>query len=170
VEGRELLLPGMECEDISGWFVPYELAEEFRNEIAEKDADEIDPKWQQYFMKAIWDNVDGNVTVSFQSNQSKSDSYFYSVDDSNDEEVFENQCSVLEEHIPGLTKGELLNGENGEKIQEFLLDEKHLWLINNYESKNMYMDSEFDLDPYFPLPESFEEEDEEENDEEDQDE
>lgn len=164
-EGRELTLPNMECEDISGWLIPNSLAEEFRNEFAEKDADEIDPKWNKYFKKAVWDNSSGyGVTIKFEDFQDdNSDIYSYRVHDSNDEEVFENQYIVLEQHIPGLTRGELFHDENGNKIQEFILGDKYLWLYNNYEAQLIYMESEFDLGPYFPIPDAFKEEEDEED-------
>lgn len=163
-EGRELKLRNMECEDVSGWLIPFSLAEEFRNELAEKDADEIDPKWQKYFKKAVWDNPSGySVTIKFEDYQPNANSNFsYIVDDSNDEEVFENQYAVLLQRIPGLVKGELFYDENGNKIQEFMLGDKCLWLKNIYQSYLIAMESEFDLDPYFPKPEeAMDEEDEE---------
>lgn len=164
-EGREFVLRDMECADISGWLIPFSLADEFRNELAERDADEIDPKWQEYFKKAVWDNSSGySVTVHFEDFQDdNSGSYSYKVHDSNDEDVFENQYIVLEQRIPGLTRGELFYDDNGNKIQEFILGDKHLWLYNNYESHLIFMESEFDLDPYFPVPEAFSEEEDEED-------
>jgi hypothetical protein len=161
-EGREMTLRDMECEDISGWLIPFSLTEEFRDELNEKDADEIDPKWLKYFKKAVWDNSSGySVTIKFEDfRDDNNDYHVYKVDNSNDEEVFENQYIVLEQRIPGLVRGELFYDENNNKIQEFILGDKHLWLFNNYERRLIYMESEFDLDPYFPLPElSLDEED-----------
>jgi hypothetical protein len=146
--------------------IPNGLVEEFQNELAEKDADEVDPKWNKYFKKAVWDNSSGySVTVKFEDFQDDNSEYYsYRVHDSNDEEVFENQYIVLEQRIPGLVRGELFNEENGKKIQEFILGDKHIWLYNNYESHLIYMESEFDLDPYFPVPDELNDEEDESED------
>ena len=54
-EGREFETPDMEGEDLSGWLVPSNLADEFERTWKQN---EIPDKWNSYITFAIWDNLE----------------------------------------------------------------------------------------------------------------
>ena len=63
-EGHELITETMEGEDLFGWLIPLDRAEEF---ISEKSGNEFDEeKWEKFETFAIWKLENENVSVSFQ--------------------------------------------------------------------------------------------------------
>lgn len=63
-EGHELFLDDLEGEDLSGWLIPFRLADTFEIEWKRLDVDE---KWNRFFTFAFWRYDNGEVTVFFQS-------------------------------------------------------------------------------------------------------
>lgn len=66
-----------------------------------------------------------------------------------DKNVFLKQCKALEEHIPNLTKKELLVDVDGSEMQNYSLDGKKLIVYNSHYIDAVYIKSEFDIDRYF---------------------
>lgn len=164
-EGRESDFGNMIAEDLLGWLIPFDQTDDFRMALEQSDANDVDESWSKFFVKASWDYNGGCASVSFvKTNNAKT--FRYPVHDENDKEVFEHQYEVLFEHIPGIATGDFFSENEDADIQEFIYEGKHLWLYNNYKQKTIYMESEFDLSPFFPLPyDDSDEEDDEETDE-----
>ncbi len=60
-EGNEFSNDHMEGENLSGWLIPIEIAEEFEKEFLEK----TDPEgWDKFLCWALWENAD-NPKISF---------------------------------------------------------------------------------------------------------
>ena len=63
-EGRDFSNEVMEGEDLSGWLIPFEEVDEFEKEFTSMDVSE---KWNDKVAFAVWDNTDGEVSISFKS-------------------------------------------------------------------------------------------------------
>lgn len=62
-EGRELFSDDMEGEDLFGWLIPENLADEFEPEWRKNDVSE---RWDDYTRFAIWHDESGQITISFE--------------------------------------------------------------------------------------------------------
>ncbi len=77
--------------------------------------------------------------------------YTYLVCSETNEMLFQRQCAALEKHIPGLKKDPLLRDPFDDAlIQAYRKDNAELIVYNSYQTGDLYIDSEFDLKPYFP--------------------
>lgn len=63
-EGREIFRPGIEGEDLFGWLIPNDRANEFEVEFSTNAVDE--DKWEEFECIARWDEIDGKITISFE--------------------------------------------------------------------------------------------------------
>lgn len=64
-------------------------------------------------------------------------------------EWFDKQCSALEKHIPNLKKHNLLEDVDGSKYQKYDHPRGEIEVANDYEVGALYIDSDFDIEPYF---------------------
>lgn len=64
-EGRDIVTEEFEGEDISGWLIPMEKADEFEKDWMQKQGKDMDDRWDPYFLFAIWSLVDGKVEIEF---------------------------------------------------------------------------------------------------------
>ncbi len=63
-EGRDIILPDMEGEDLSGWLIPAELADSFRLAWENFGADLSD--WDEYARLAVWRQSADVLQITFQ--------------------------------------------------------------------------------------------------------
>ena len=75
--------------------------------------------------------------------------YSYNICDQFAPDLFEKQCNALEKNIPGLKKKDLLEDVDGSTIQVYSLNGYDMNVINDYEVGALYIDSDFDIEPYF---------------------
>ena len=61
-EGREFFEDGMEGEDLMGWLIPNELAEQFEPEWR---ANNVSERWNNFIRFAIWERTGKGVAISF---------------------------------------------------------------------------------------------------------
>jgi len=145
----------MEGEDLSGWLIPNELAIEFEEIWSSEDKNEIDTKWQKYTKLAQWENIQDIITITYVPFKMKDwEMFSYLFCEEPDEVFFLNQCEAIENNIPGLRKRELIIEEDNSKVQEYYLGDEQLIVYNSYENNSVYIESDFDIDPYFKQLES----------------
>lgn len=65
-EGRDIILPNLEGEDLSGWLIPEEQAEEFETAWKQDDSMEALEKWSEFFQWAEWRENDNKIKITFQ--------------------------------------------------------------------------------------------------------
>lgn len=75
--------------------------------------------------------------------------YSYNVCDQANEELFYRQCAALVKHIPGLKPERLLQDVDGTLIQCYQHPRGELRVVNDCDTWALYIDSDFDIDPYF---------------------
>ena len=75
--------------------------------------------------------------------------YSYNICDQQNDELFYKQCAALEKHIPGLTKERLLIDVDGSLYQIYYHQKGELSVNNDYYIGALYIDSDFDIEPYF---------------------
>ncbi len=75
--------------------------------------------------------------------------YSYNICDQYAPDLFERQCKALENKIPGLTKKDLLVDVDGSSIQIYFLNGCELNVVNDYEVGALFINSNFDIEPYF---------------------
>ena len=64
-EGNDIILPGMEGEDMTGWLIPSDKVTEFEPEWNESaDLDHLE-RWGDYFLWAEWQLVNGEIKIEF---------------------------------------------------------------------------------------------------------
>lgn len=63
-EGRELFMPGIEGEDLFGWLIPKDRADEFEDEFV-KNAVNAD-KWEEFECFAQWHRKGDVINISFE--------------------------------------------------------------------------------------------------------
>ncbi|MBR6800279.1 MAG: hypothetical protein IKM61_00820 [Eubacteriaceae bacterium] len=65
-DGREYFGDEIEAEDVSGWLIPEEKADKFK-QIWEEWSDEVyDDEWDEYYLFAEWEtDEDNNLTINF---------------------------------------------------------------------------------------------------------
>ena len=61
-EGRDIILDGMEGEDLSGWLIPKDRANALEKDWME-DADM--EHWAEWFIFAIWKEDEGTLSIEF---------------------------------------------------------------------------------------------------------
>ena len=75
--------------------------------------------------------------------------YFYGICDNPDEELFKKQCAALEKHIPNLKRARLLEDVDGSSYQHYNHPLGEVVVSNDYTLGDLYVESDFDLEPYF---------------------
>jgi len=63
-EGREIITDDMDGEDLSGWLIPRNEADEFEKEWKKND---VTGKWNKFFRFAIWNEGNGKISISFKN-------------------------------------------------------------------------------------------------------
>lgn len=76
--------------------------------------------------------------------------YQYEICNIPDFEIFQKQCTALESRIPNLVRGKRLEDVDGSTFQEYVLGNKKLVVKDSYYWNAVVIESEFDLDEYFP--------------------
>ena len=75
--------------------------------------------------------------------------YSYTICNQPDQSLFERQCKALEKHIAGLRKDHLLEDVDGSLDQYYFHEKGTLVVSNDYYVGALYIDSDFDIRPYF---------------------
>ena len=75
--------------------------------------------------------------------------FHYNICTEADEELFYKQCTALENHIPDLSKERLLQDVDGSLIQIYYHEKGELVVYNDYLVGALYIESDFDIEPYF---------------------
>lgn len=73
----------------------------------------------------------------------------YSICNQPDSDVFYRQCCALEKHIPGITKGKLLDDVDGSQTQVYTVDDKQVTVHNSYYAGAVFVRSEIELTHFF---------------------
>ena len=76
-------------------------------------------------------------------------SYFYGICDRPDTDLFQRQCAALEKNIPGLKREPLLEDVDGSQYQHYQHEHGEIVVANDYALGDLYVESDFDLLPYF---------------------
>lgn len=66
-----------------------------------------------------------------------------------DEAIFHKQCKAIEEHVPKIAKGKLLNDVDGSLTQLYFSGGKQISVHNSNYIDSVYVDSEIELKQYF---------------------
>ena len=65
LEGHEDDVCGVHTEDLSGWLIPFALADEFENEW-KKDLSSVSDKWDDYLVFEFWSiTSEGKLSIKF---------------------------------------------------------------------------------------------------------
>lgn len=75
--------------------------------------------------------------------------YSYTIYNIPDDDLFTKQCEAIEKNIHGLTKERLLEDVDGSKYQHYRHKNGEIRVCNDYDIYCLYVDSDFDLLPYF---------------------
>ncbi len=75
--------------------------------------------------------------------------YTYSICVPQNIEVFKKQCAALENTIPNLVFIKEDKDVDNTTIRQYHLNGKKLYVYNSYDVNEVYIVSEFDIDPYF---------------------
>lgn len=75
--------------------------------------------------------------------------YKYTICNFADEEIFYRQCRALEKHIPDLKQGRFLDCLDDTLVQYYQHPKGRIEVRNDADVDVVYVDSEFDLHPYF---------------------
>ena len=63
-DGHSVITEQMECEDMMGWLIPTEKADEFEEQWRESKVSE---DWSDYYVWAVWKIEDAAVQIAFES-------------------------------------------------------------------------------------------------------
>ena len=75
--------------------------------------------------------------------------FHYTICNAPDKELYARQCAALEKYIPSLMKGKELEDVDGSLSRLYYNSGKELMVSNDYYIGALYIDSEFDIEPYF---------------------
>lgn len=75
--------------------------------------------------------------------------FHYSICNTADEIIFRKQCKAIEEHVPNITKGKLLNDVDGSLTQLYSVAGKQILVHNSNYIDSVYVDSDIELKQYF---------------------
>ncbi len=75
--------------------------------------------------------------------------YSYNICNQPDKDLFARQCKALEKHIPGLEKEPLLEDVDGSLYQRYHHKQGDMIVCNHEFVGALYIDSDFDIRPYF---------------------
>lgn len=62
-EGRELETDSLSCEDLSGWLIPEQQANDFNLEF---EAGDVSDRWGSHICFALWQKTNDTIQISFQ--------------------------------------------------------------------------------------------------------
>jgi len=80
---------------------------------------------------------------------SRSYKHFYTICDQFAPDLFPKQCAALEKHIPNLTKKDLLEDVDSSAWQFYSSPQGELVVRNDNVANELYIESDFDIEPYF---------------------
>ena len=66
-----------------------------------------------------------------------------------DSDLFQKQCAALEKYIHGLKREPLLEDVDGSQYQHYQHERGEIVVTNSYDIGCLYVESDFDLLPYF---------------------
>lgn len=75
--------------------------------------------------------------------------YEYNICNVYDQEIFKKQCKAIEEHIPNLTKENLLNDVDGSQIQIYFINGSYKIKVINDKTFGIEVHSDEELTKYF---------------------
>ena len=75
--------------------------------------------------------------------------YQYTICNVPDDDLFKKQCEALEKHISNLSNKGLVEDVDLSSYQHYSLNGKELVVKNDYYIGCLYIDSDFDIEPYF---------------------
>ena len=75
--------------------------------------------------------------------------YFYGIYDNPNADFFRRQCAAIERRFPNIRKDEVLEDVDGSSYQIYYHSEGMIRVCNDYCLGDLYVESEFDLLPYF---------------------
>ena len=64
-EGNELVTEELECEDLSGWLIPNQDAEEFEQVWKERLSFDDTARWNHLFTWALWHKENDEIKIEF---------------------------------------------------------------------------------------------------------
>ena len=73
----------------------------------------------------------------------------YTICSQADDELFQKQCTAFERKFPDMVKERVLEDVDGSKFQTYHHTNGKIVVSNDYAIGCLYVDSEFDLLPYF---------------------
>ena len=59
-DGRDINLPGISGEDLMGWLIPIDMADDFKKYWL---LDDVNDDWSDYFMFAIWEKDEDEIKI-----------------------------------------------------------------------------------------------------------
>lgn len=62
-DGRDINLPGISGEDLMGWLIPIDMADDFKKYWM---LDDVNDDWSDYFMFAIWEKDEDEIKIRFE--------------------------------------------------------------------------------------------------------
>ena len=66
-DGRDLVLPDLEGEDLSGWLIPMEMAGVFEKEWDISNTESFLWKWSDFFCFAVWElDSENRIRIHFE--------------------------------------------------------------------------------------------------------
>lgn len=75
--------------------------------------------------------------------------FHYTICNQFDGEIFGKQCAAMEKRFPNLKKEQLLEDVDGTAFQLYHHENGDIYVVNDYLVGCVYVDSDFDLVPYF---------------------
>lgn len=75
--------------------------------------------------------------------------FHYTICNQFDGEIFDKQCTAMEKRFPNLKKEKLLEDVDGTALQLYHHENGDIHIVNDYVVGCVYVDSDFDLLPYF---------------------
>lgn len=62
-DGRDINLPGISGEDLMGWLIPIDMADDLKKYWL---LDDVNDDWSDYFMFAIWEKDEDEIKIRFE--------------------------------------------------------------------------------------------------------
>ena len=75
--------------------------------------------------------------------------YSYTICNQFAPDLFPKQCAALEQHIPNLARGDLLEDVDSSAWQFYFSPQGEIVVRNDNVANELYIESDFDIEPYF---------------------